>query len=73
MFFFHFFNKNLFYTFFYSSMFKKNFWTFVCEVPLRCSVNYKNILHDTIRYEMLFYVRSKADMSRLNLPHGNDH
>ena len=28
--------------------------------------------YDTIRYEMLFNVRSKADISRLNLPHGND-
>jgi len=29
---------------------------------------------DTIRYEMLFFdLRSKADMSQLNLPlHGND-
>jgi len=27
------------------------------------------ISYDTIRYEILF---SKADMSRLNLPHGND-
>ena len=30
------------------------------------------IRYDTIRYEMLFNVRSKADMSRLNLPHGDD-
>ena len=28
--------------------------------------------YDTIRYEMLFNVRSKADLSQLNLPHGND-
>jgi len=30
--------------------------------------------HDTIRYDTrgYFNVRSKADMSRLNLPHGND-
>jgi len=28
---------------------------------------------NTIRYEMLFFdVRSKADMSQLNLPHGNE-
>jgi len=27
---------------------------------------------DTIRYEMLFNVRSKANMSQLNLPHGTD-
>jgi len=28
--------------------------------------------YDTIRYEMLLYVRSKANMSQLNLPHGTD-
>ena len=28
--------------------------------------------YDTIRYEMLFNVRSKADISQLNLPHGTD-
>jgi len=28
--------------------------------------------YDTIRYEMLFYVRSKANMSQLNVPHGTD-
>jgi len=27
------------------------------------------LAYDTIRYEMLFNVRSKADMSQLNLPH----
>jgi len=27
---------------------------------------------DTIRYEMLFNLRSKADMSQLNLRHGTD-
>ena len=31
-----------------------------------CNVNV------TIRYEMLFNVRSKADASQLNLPHGTD-
>ena len=30
------------------------------------------IRYDTIRYEMLFNVRSKADINRLNLPHGDD-
>jgi len=30
------------------------------------------IAYDTIRYEMLFYVRSKADTSQLNLPHGTN-
>jgi len=30
------------------------------------------IRYDTIRYEMLFNVRSKANMSQLNLPHGTD-
>ena len=28
--------------------------------------------NDTIRYEMLLKVRSKADMSQPNLPHGTD-
>jgi len=28
--------------------------------------------HDTIRYEIYFNVRSKADMNQLNQPHGND-
>jgi len=37
----------------------------LCEAPGR-------IAAVRIRYEMLFYVRSKADMSQLNLPHGND-
>ena len=30
-----------------------------------------SVEYDTI-YEMLFNVRSKADTSRLNLPHGTD-
>jgi len=30
------------------------------------------IRYDTIRHEMLFNVRSNANMSRLNIPHGTD-
>ena len=35
---------------------------------------FKMIFADTIRYDTRCYfnVRSKADMSRFNLPHGND-
>ena len=33
-----------------------------------------DVMYDTIRYDTRCYfnVRSKADMSQLNLPHGND-
>ena len=39
-------------------------------IPGRCLV----IVKDTIRYDMRCYfnVRSKANMSQLNLPHGTD-
>ena len=30
------------------------------------------IVADTIRYKLLFYVQSKADMTLLNLPHGTN-
>ena len=52
---------------------------FFCQVTLDHRVSLRSVpihlrklRYDTIRYEMLFNVRSKADISRLNLPHGND-
>jgi len=42
------------------------------NIPKLLMQNLIAVFHDTIRYEMLFNVRSKANMSQLNLPHGTD-
>ena len=43
-------------------------------VKVVVSEKWREIRYDTIRYDTrcCFNVRSKVDMSRLNLPHGND-
>jgi len=43
-----------------------------CLQSVNISQSYKQARYDTIRYEMPFNVRSKADISHLNLPHGTD-
>jgi len=46
----------------------------VCLSVCPLTVRYDTIRYDTIRYDTRCYfnVRSKADISQLNLPHGTD-
>jgi len=49
------------------------FLFFLCILCICAPVLYHLVVrYDTIAYEMLFNVRSKANMSQLNLPHGTD-
>jgi len=44
----------------------------VTQTAIQCAESYAILLYDTIRYDTRCHinVRSKANMSQLNLPHG---